>query len=126
MRIITDGYSIETDPSKFLTQLFRITEEISEILKNKEITAINQDPLIGTSITPEMDWSALEITSIYLRRLRFLISRIARSIVPTLLNTGAERFNMESFFHPTWCVINLILVLTNSVRYFVCHARLSR
>lgn len=39
------------NPSQF-DQLQGASQETLEILKNKEIIAINQDPVVGTSITP--------------------------------------------------------------------------
>ena len=41
-----------------------ITKESLEILKNEEIIAINQDPVVGTSVTP-FRWG--EVVSVFFR-----------------------------------------------------------
>ncbi|KAJ3508287.1 hypothetical protein NLJ89_g5844 [Agrocybe chaxingu] len=57
------AWALMKSPLLISTDLSKITEQTLSILKNKEIIAINQDPVVGTSITPfrwgvNPDWTS--------------------------------------------------------------------
>src|ERR1700722_19444532 len=92
---------ITSSPICTTPQFASATSEILEILKNTEIIAINQDPVVGTAISP-FRWG-LNVTCFcyggWINELTpdYLSSPIGRTTLRTRLNTGVARVRMGQY-----------------------------
>ena len=92
-------------------QLSRISEETLAIFKNEEIIAINQDPVVGTSIVPfrwgvNVSWfthTSISLSTLIAKPFRF--SRIGRITRLIQHNIGLEKLRMAP------CLCSYVMML---------------
>ncbi|KAF8511506.1 glycoside hydrolase [Hysterangium stoloniferum] len=93
------AWALNKSPLLIGTNLSTITPDILSILKNQEIIAINQDPVVGTAITPfrwgiNPDWVSNQTSPA-----QYWSGQSQHGIVIMLLNTQNE--TAEMFFNLT-------------------------